>query len=153
MAVHTTRSVKGVGLRVPRPDGPEKVSGRTRYVADLNPRGLLHARLLRSPHAHARIARLDTSKALAHSSVVASASQEEQPRAPNVASQSRFTKGDVAAGFAEADLILEHTYRVPMVHQGYLEPHAVLAEWDAGGLLTIWSSTQGQFATRNEVAE
>src|SRR5581483_6545246 len=65
MAIKTTRDVKGVGLAIPRPDGPEKVSGRTRYVADLNPRGLLHAKLLRSPHAHARITRIDTSRARA----------------------------------------------------------------------------------------
>ena len=40
-----------------------------------------------------------------------------------------------------------------MVHQGYLEPHAVLAQWDTNGLLTIWASTQGSFNTRSEVAD
>src|SRR5262245_13518346 len=40
-----------------------------------------------------------------------------------------------------------------MVHQGYLEPHAVLAEWDTNGLLTLWASTQGSFNTRSEVAD
>jgi CO/xanthine dehydrogenase Mo-binding subunit len=49
--------------------------------------------------------------------------------------------------------VLEKTYRVPMVHQGYLEPHAVLAEWDRNGLLTLWASTQGSFNTRSEVAD
>ena len=61
----TTRDVRGVGLSIPRPDGPEKVTGRVQYVADITPRGLLHAKLLRSPHAHARIKRIDTSKAKA----------------------------------------------------------------------------------------
>src|SRR5215831_14529311 len=61
----TTRDVKGVGLSIPRPDGPEKVTGRVQYVADIKPRGLLHAKLLRSPHAHARIVKIDTSKAKA----------------------------------------------------------------------------------------
>src|SRR5256712_13567951 len=61
----TTRDVKGVGLSIPRPDGPEKVTGQVQYVADLAPRGLLHAKLLRSPHAHARITRIDTSRAKA----------------------------------------------------------------------------------------
>jgi CO/xanthine dehydrogenase Mo-binding subunit len=42
---------------------------------------------------------------------------------------------------------------VPMVHQGYLEPHAVLAEWDRTGFLTLWASTQGSFNTRSEVAD
>src|SRR5256885_842324 len=61
----TTRDVKGIGLSILRPDGPEKVTGQVQYVADLNPRGLLHAKLLRSPHAHARILRIDVSRARA----------------------------------------------------------------------------------------
>ena len=61
----TTRDVRGVGLSIPRPDGPEKVTGRVQYVADITPRGLLHAKLLRSPHAHAKIVRIDVSKARA----------------------------------------------------------------------------------------
>ena len=61
----TTREVRGVGLAIPRADGAEKVTGQTQYVADIAPRGLLHAKLLRSPHAHARIVRIDTSRARA----------------------------------------------------------------------------------------
>src|SRR6266702_2717375 len=61
----TTRDVRGVGLSIPRPDGPDKVTGKIQYVADITPRGLLHAKLLRSPHAHARITRIDVSKARA----------------------------------------------------------------------------------------
>ena len=74
-------------------------------------------------------------------------------KAVNIAQQSHLQRGDVAKGFAESDLVVEHTYRVPMVHQGYLEPHAVLAQWDSNGLLTIWASTQGSFNTRSEVAD
>ena len=61
----TTRDVRGVGLSIPRPDGPEKVTGGVQYVADITPRGLLHAKLLRSPHAHARIVSIDVSRARA----------------------------------------------------------------------------------------
>ena len=248
-AMKTTREVKGVGLAIPRPDSPEKVTGQVQYVADLKPRGLLHAKLLRSPHAHARIRRLDasraralpgvravltaadlpelkrkaptrahavlaidrvvfvgqpvaavaadepsiaeealdlieveyevlpaaidpiramqpdappvaelgteadTSEALAHSGVAAAKTQAAGTKAVNVAQQLRLTRGDVARAFADSDLVLERTYRVPMVHQGYLEPHAVLAQWDTTGLLTLWSSTQGSFNTRSEVAD
>ena len=248
-AMKTTREVKGVGLAIPRPDSPEKVTGQVQYVADLKPRGLLHAKLLRSPHAHARIRRIDasraralpgvravltaadlpelkreaptrahavlaidrvvfvgqpvaavaadepsiaeealdlieveyevlpaaidpiramqpdappvaelgteadTSEALAHSGVAAAKSQAAATKAVNVAQQLRLTRGDVARAFADSDLVLERTYRVPMVHQGYLEPHAVLAQWDTTGLLTLWSSTQGSFNTRSEVAD
>src|SRR5919205_1215279 len=61
----TTRDVRGIGLAVPRFDAPEKVTGRTQYVGDVKLAGLLQARLLRSPHAHARIKRIDVSKARA----------------------------------------------------------------------------------------
>ena len=65
MAMKTTRDVKGVGLSIPRPDGPEKVTGQVQYVADLKPRGLLHAKLLRSPHARAKVRRIDLAAAAA----------------------------------------------------------------------------------------
>src|SRR5262245_24732483 len=61
----TTREATGVGLAVPGGAGGGKVTGKTEYVADLKPKGMLHAKLLRSPHAHARIKRIDTSKAKA----------------------------------------------------------------------------------------
>jgi CO/xanthine dehydrogenase Mo-binding subunit len=244
----TTRDVKGVGISIPRPDGPEKVTGRVQYVADMQPKGLLHAKLLRSPHAHAKILSIDTSaakalpgvravltakdiphlkkkaptrahavlaidrvvfmgqpvaavaadelaiaeealdlikveyqvlaasidplkamlpgappvadagteadtsEALAHSAV-AIAKSEAPAKAVNISQQARLQRGDPAKGFAESDHVLEKTYRVPMVHQGYLEAHAVLAEWDRNGLLTLWASTQGSFNTRSEVAD
>jgi len=245
----TTRDVKGIGLSILRPDGPEKVTGQVQYVADLNPRGLLHAKLLRSPHAHARILRIDvsraralpgvravltaadipelkrkaptrahavlaidrvvfagqpvaavaadelaiaeealdlidvqyevlavsadpleamkpgappvadagteadTSEAQAHGSVAGVTTEAKPAKAVNISQQARIQRGDVAKGFAESDVVIEKTYRVPMVHQGYLEPHAVLAQWDTTGFLTLWASTQGSFNTRSEVAD
>src|SRR5262249_40037876 len=65
MAMKTTREVKGIGLSVPRPDGPEKGTGQVPYVADLKPKGLLHAKLLRRPPAPARSPRIDASRARA----------------------------------------------------------------------------------------
>ena len=245
----TTREVKGVGLAIPRADGAEKVTGKTEYVADLKPKGMLHAKLLRSPHAHARIKRIDTSKAkalpgvravvvaadipglkkkaptrahavlaidrvvfvgqpvaavaadelaiaeeacdliqvdyevlpaavdpldamqvgappvaeagteadtseaLAHSGVAAAKSEVKPSKAVNISQQAKINRGDLAKAFAESDVVIEKTYRVPMVHQGYLEPHAVLAQWDQQGNLTLWASTQGSFNTRSEVAD
>src|SRR5204863_6664273 len=52
-----------VGTRTIRPDGVDKVTGRARFGADFNLSGQLIGRVLRSPHAHARIVRIDTSKA------------------------------------------------------------------------------------------
>ena len=219
----TTRDVKGVGLSIPRPDGPEKVTGKVQYVADIQPKGLLHAKLLRSPHAHARIKRIDTSRAKAlagvravltaadmpylkkkaptrahavlaidrvvfagqpvaavaadeaaiaeealdlieveyevlvaavdplesmkpgappvaeagteadtseaqaHGSVAGVAAVAKPAKAVNISQQAKLARGDVAKGLAESDVVIEKTYRIPMVHQGYLEPHAVLA--------------------------
>src|SRR5437870_3400865 len=48
-----------VGTRVPRVDGPDKVRGAARYTADVQLPGMLHARVLRSPHPAARVAAVD----------------------------------------------------------------------------------------------
>lgn len=53
-----------VGKRVLRKDGPEKITGRALYTVDIQMRDMLVGRILRSPHPHARINRIDTSKAL-----------------------------------------------------------------------------------------
>src|SRR5262249_49262553 len=52
-----------IGKDTPRVDGTEKATGRAKYSFDINLPGLLHARILRSPHAHAKIKSLDTSAA------------------------------------------------------------------------------------------
>ncbi len=59
------RDFKVVGTRPTRPDGVDKVTGRAKYGADLYAPGMLVGRVLRSPHAHARIKGIDASKALA----------------------------------------------------------------------------------------
>ena len=57
------REFKQVGTRPNRPDGVDKVTGRAMYGADATAPGMLHAKILRSPHAHARIVSIDTSTA------------------------------------------------------------------------------------------
>jgi len=244
----TSRDVRGVGFAMPRYDAPDKVVGKTLYVDDLNPPGLLQARLLRSPHAHARIKKLDVSKAKALKGVRAvitaadiptlhhgaktrghaimaidrvvffgqpiaavaadelsiadealdlieveyevlpvsvdpvKAMQPDAPRvadegteadtsealahgglasgtgdtattAPNVAQTTQLERGDLDAAFAESDLVLEKTYHIPMVHQGYIETHGAMAHVDQTGKVTVWASTQGSFNTRAEIAD
>ena len=63
--------LKVVGKRLPRVDAGERVTGRALYPADLVRPGLIHGRLKRSPHAHARIVRIDTSRAAAVKGVLA----------------------------------------------------------------------------------
>jgi CO/xanthine dehydrogenase Mo-binding subunit len=58
-----TASPSVIGARVPRIEGPEKVTGRARYAADVNLPGMLFGKILRSPVTHARIVRVDASKA------------------------------------------------------------------------------------------
>jgi CO/xanthine dehydrogenase Mo-binding subunit len=60
-----------------------------------------------------------------------------------------FKRGDIAQGFAEADVVVEGTYRTPTVHQGYIEPHACVASINQGGQATIWCCTQGHFDVRS----
>ncbi|MER9329376.1 xanthine dehydrogenase family protein molybdopterin-binding subunit [Mesorhizobium sp. M0488] len=60
---YSTRNFTSVGTRPIRPDGVDKVTGRARYGADFNMAGQLVGRILRSPHAHAKIQKIDTSKA------------------------------------------------------------------------------------------
>src|SRR5688572_25266033 len=57
----TTRRL--IGTKVQRLDGPEKATGRAKYSFDINRPGMLHARMLRCPHAHARITSIDASQA------------------------------------------------------------------------------------------
>ena len=70
----------------------------------------------------------------------------------NVANQFEFKIGDVEQGFKDADVIVEKETVTQAVHQGYIEPHAGTAHWQADGKLTIWSSSQGQFSVRDHTA-
>ena len=68
-----------VGTRPPRHDGFDKVTGAARFGADINLPGMLHGKILRSPHAHARIRSIDTSKAEALPGVMAVATAQDFP--------------------------------------------------------------------------
>ena len=70
---------KVIGTRPVRHDGLDKVTGRAKFGADINMPGLLHGKILRSPHAHARIRSIDTSRAEALPGVVAVATSKDFP--------------------------------------------------------------------------
>ena len=70
----------------------------------------------------------------------------------NIASIGPFQRGDVEAGFAAADVIVERTFTTKAVHQGYIEPHACVADVGQDGKATIWASSQGHFAVRSKTA-
>lgn len=236
---------KVIGTRPVRPDGVEKVTGRAIYAADVQMNGLLHGFVLRSPHAHARIRSIDTSKAEALPGVRAVATAADLPEAQdkvedlgegainlkylsdnilasekalyhghavaavaavdlhtaqeaaslievdyellppvmtvddaladdapvlletlrtdsmgqtgaeptNLASFFRHQRGDLEAGFAAAHHIIDRAFRTETVHQGYIEPQAATGLYSGDGQVSIWTSTQGSFAVRGQVAE
>jgi CO/xanthine dehydrogenase Mo-binding subunit len=77
-----------------------------------------------------------------------------RPETPsNIAKRNDLTRGDLAVGFAEADVILEGRYVTAAVHQGYIEPHATVASFGADGQCQVWSSSQGQFMVRTYCAK
>ena len=76
----STNGYKVIGTRPIRHDGVDKVTGRALYGADIRLTGMLHGKILRSPHAHARIKNIDTSKAEALPGVKAVATAADLPQ-------------------------------------------------------------------------
>src|ERR1700731_3036165 len=85
---------------------------------------------------------------LVHDNVFTAGVEPRPTKPSNITKMVRFAKGDVEAGFKEADIILERRYTTKPVHQGYIEPHACLVSVAADGQCTIFSSSQGQFMVR-----
>ena len=73
-------------------------------------------------------------------------------RPSNIARSLELGFGDLEAGFASADIVFERQYETAMAHQGYIEPHNGTAVWHHDGKVTIWTSTQGAFGIRQNVA-
>jgi xanthine dehydrogenase YagR molybdenum-binding subunit len=97
-----------VGTPVVRVDGRERIGGAARYTADLRPAGLVHGAMLRSPHAHARIRRIDTAAAERAPGVRAVLCHTNAPKIPWYGGASwlfdpelRYVGDEVAAVFAE----------------------------------------------------
>ena len=78
-AANPAQKYRVIGTRPVRHDGVDKVTGAARYGADINLPGMLYARVLRSPHSHARIRSIDTSKAEALPGVVAVVTSADFP--------------------------------------------------------------------------
>ena len=70
----------------------------------------------------------------------------------NVAWHLEFKRGDLERGFADADIVVERSFRTRMVHQGYIEPEAECASVGPGGRITVWAVTQGIFLHREELS-
>lgn len=240
-----TNGYNVIGTRPIRHDGADKVTGRAIYGADIQLTGLLYGAILRSPHPHARIIKIDTSRAEALPGVKAVATAEDLPQAAdkmadlgetivnlrdasnnvlaygkvlykghaiagvaasnlhiaqealelidveyevlphvtwvmdamkedapilhedmkttslgeetdkvsNIANHFQHKIGDPDQGFADADVVVEREFTTQTVHQGYIEPHNATAMWNEEDQLTVWTSTQGAFAVREQLTE
>ncbi len=238
------KKLKWIGTRPPRPDGVDKVTGRAKFGADLYVPNMLIGKILRSPHAHARIISIDTSKAEALPGVKAVLTRDDfedrssefvpagemmvnyrdivrnvmarekalyeghavaavaatsnaiakralklievdyeplphvidaveamKPDAPllhddmftvgvepaptkpsNVAKRIEFAIGDIEAGFAAADVIIEREFDTKPVHQAYIEPHACVGSVSEDGQAELWLTTQGHYVARAHCA-
>lgn len=89
---------------------------------------------------------------LVHEQWASYVAQDGVDRAGNDCGHMTSEKGDVVAGFAEAEVIVSERYCSDMAHAVPIEPHAVIAEWQ-GDRVTIWSTTQVPFPARAGVAE
>ena len=96
---------------------------------------------------------MEENSPLLHEGMKTSAGGQTADKPSNVAEHFQHSKGDIEAGFAEADVIIEREFVTGTVHQGYIEPHNVTAHFKADGQLTIWCSTQGAFWVRRDVAK
>ena len=225
-----------LGRSAPRVDGRDKVTGAAKYTADVELEGMLWVKSLRCPFPHARVTRLDISRAAALPGVhdalagddvrgvlygrrlqdipvlaqgvarfagervaavcaeslevaeealrlievdyeelpaVFDAEEALQADAPilhpnvnayeglpaplEIVTNAYFTKrwdrGDVEAGFAEADVVVERTYTTQRVHQGYLEPHSCIVWIDGEGRVNIWAPNKAPYRVRRNLSQ
>ncbi|MCS0502659.1 molybdopterin-dependent oxidoreductase [Ancylobacter mangrovi] len=231
------------GRSLPAPAGPDIITGTARYTMDVLPQGelagLLHMKILRAPHAHARIRAIDAAAARALPGVVTVLTHEDAPPrlfstarhhhptddvddtrvlddvvrfagqrvaavvatseavaeaaralievdyeilpavldpdaamapgaprvhgdkdassriadiARNVVAEVHGGVGDVEAGFAEADIVHEATYETQRVQHAHLETHGAIGWQDDEGRLTLRTSSQTPFLTRDALA-
>lgn len=72
---------------------------------------------------------------------------------PNAAGHGLWQNGDVEQGFAEADLIFEHTFKTNHQHQAYIEPHASVVFLDNSGRVQTWVNSKMPFQVRQQLSE
>ncbi len=89
---------------------------------------------------------------LLHDDMITSGVDPAPTEPSNVAARTVFERGDVEAGFAESDVVVEHEFTTKAIHQGYIEPHGVVADTGQDGKSVVWGSSQGHFRVRSQSA-
>ncbi len=105
-----------------------------------------------APMVRKRLGSVDRSEEAVHHAEVMPEGERDLRPGTNIAQKVVYSRGDVEKGFAEADVIVEHTWKASMSHQGYIEPQACVVDAGATGEYRVWSSTQGLFRQREEIA-
>ena len=190
-----------VGRDALRKDARERILGQARYTADLQLPGMLHAAILRSPFAHARVKRIDLSSAAAmpgvHAAIgpgdvkgledeagfngapIAAVAADTFARAQRAAraieieweelevvldpdeavrrellttAPEPYERGEFERGLAEADVVVEGTYRTSVVLHNSMETHQAVCQW-VGDTLEVYISTQYIWGVRSAVAD
>ena len=230
-----TTTTRAIGQSVVRGEGPDKVTGKSIYAADVSLPGMLWGKVLRSPFPHARIVSINTTEARAVPGVYAVITAADLPEslvgrrlrdmpvlardvvrfvgekvaavaadslesaeealllidveyeelpavfdsheamaedAPtlhpdmseyeglpqpesdlnNVFAHITWGQGDVEEGFAEADLVFEHTFNAQLMHQAYIEPHACVVSAEASGRTQVWVNNKDPYPLREQLA-
>ena len=89
---------------------------------------------------------------LVHENLITKGSDSKTTKPSNIAEIDFYERGDIDVGFAEADFVYEHEFTTEAFHQGYIEPHACLADTGKDGRSEIWCSSQGHFMVRSATA-
>ncbi|MBF0277011.1 MAG: xanthine dehydrogenase family protein molybdopterin-binding subunit [SAR324 cluster bacterium] len=89
---------------------------------------------------------------LLHENLITKGVEPVPGKASNIPSRTLFERGDLDAGFKEADVVFEQEFTTKVVHQGYIEPHAVVADTSSDDRSVIWCSSQGHFMIRAKTA-
>ena len=96
-SIKDSKKYNVIGTRPVRPDGTDKVTGRALYGADFEMAGLLHGKILRSPHPHARIKSINFDEALKIDGVLAVVTSKDLPDNPDGISSIAYGRGNILA--------------------------------------------------------
>lgn len=114
---------------------------------------ILDALKMDCPPVRGSLSGSDNSELAAHSVVAATEDVHSDKNPPNVTHRLVWARGDVEAGFKEADYIVERKFHASWVHQGYIETMSATVDCDLDNNYHIWLSTQGSFTSRENMAK
>ncbi|MFA7585827.1 MAG: xanthine dehydrogenase family protein molybdopterin-binding subunit [Novosphingobium sp.] len=154
----TTLDVRNVALNCMAHDKALYVGHAVAAVAATTPRIAHEALALLSvvyeilPHVTDIDAALEAGAPLLHEGLLTKGLAETPETPSNAALCFTMTRGDTVTGLDKAAAVASGRFTLKPVHQGYIEPHACVASWNADGQAQLWVSSQGAFDIRNQTA-